>query len=159
MLDQRTIEQSTYDWRAESVEAHQGRREAAYALLRVALSMIFLVSGIGKFMMGVGAFASHTQEDFAGKLPMALVGAFAYALPFAEVAIGALLLLGLFNAVSLALAGLLMIALTFGVTMKPDPPTMANNIFYAFVIFVLMWFAQYNGYSIDRLMRGSRPAR
>ena len=159
MLDQRTFTQPAYDWHTEARVEQPAHRELAYALLRVTFSLIFLVSGIGKFMMGVGAFAAHMQEDFAGKLPAGLVAAFAHALPFAEVAVGALLLLGLFNIAALVLAGLLMIALTFGVTMKPDPPTMAYNVFYALVIFILLWFARYNGYSLDRLVRGSRSER
>jgi thiosulfate dehydrogenase [quinone] large subunit len=159
MLDQRTIPQTTYDWQAETRVEPIAHREIAYALLRVTLSMVFLVAGIGKFMMGIGVFAASLQQEFAGKLPMALVTAFAYALPFAEVLTGALLLLGLFNVAALALAGLMMIALTFGTAMKPDPPTMAHNVSYGLVIFVLLWLARYNGYSLDRLRAGGRRER
>ncbi len=44
---------------------------------------------------------------------------------------------------------LLMLALTFGAVMLPDPPTAAYNVAFALVIFVLLWSAEHNGYSID----------
>lgn len=130
-------------------------REAAYALLRVTLGVIFLFYGIGKFMGGVGDFATGMQQHFAGKLPSALVLPFAYTLPFMEVTFGALILLGLFNSIALVLSGLLLLALTFGTVMLGDAPTVAHNLQYALVNFVLLWFADYNGYSLDRLRRGS----
>jgi len=52
-------------------------REVGYALLRVTLGMIFLTTGIVKFMMGVGNFAAGMQQQFAGKLPMFFVTPFA----------------------------------------------------------------------------------
>ena len=132
-------------------------REAAYALLRVTLGVIFLFFGIGKFVGGVGGFADGMTQRFAGKLPSALVLPFAYTLPFAEVLVGALLLLGLFTSVALVLSGLLLVALTFGTVMLGDAPTVAHNLQYALVNFVLLYLADYNGYSVDRLRRG-KPA-
>jgi thiosulfate dehydrogenase [quinone] large subunit len=128
-------------------------REIGYALLRLTVGVMFLFFGIGKFMGGIGNFASGMQQHFAGKLPSMLVWPFAYALPFAEVALGALILLGLFNVFALSLSGLLLVALTFGTVMLGDPPTVAHNVQYALVNFVLLWLAEYNGYSIDRLRR------
>jgi thiosulfate dehydrogenase [quinone] large subunit len=130
-------------------------REAAYALLRVTLGVIFLFYGIGKFMGGIGNFAGGMNQRFSGKLPSALVLPFAYTLPFMEVLFGALILLGLFTSVALVLSGLLLLALTFGTVMLGDAPTVAHNLQYALVNFVLLWLSDYNGYSIDRLRRGS----
>jgi thiosulfate dehydrogenase [quinone] large subunit len=129
-------------------------REAAYALLRVTLGVIFLFFGIGKFMGGIANFADGMNQHFAGKLPSALVLAFGYTLPFAEVLIGSLLLLGLFTRIALVLSGLLLLALTFGTVMLGDAPTVAHNLQYALVNFILLYLADYNGYSIDRLRRG-----
>jgi thiosulfate dehydrogenase [quinone] large subunit len=129
-------------------------REAAYALLRVTLGVIFLFYGIGKFMGGVGIFAGGMNQRFAGKLPSALVLPFAYTLPFAEVIIGLLLLLGLFNGLALVLSGLLLLVLTFGTVMLGDAATVAHNLQYALVNFILLYLVDYNGYSIDRLLRG-----
>ena len=112
--------------------------------------MVFLFFGIGKFLGGVGDFATGMQQRFAGKLPSALVALFAYALPFAEVMIGALLVVGLFS----------VFALTFGTVVLGEAPTVAHNLQYALVNFVLLGFADYNGYSIDRrLRRGGLPVK
>jgi thiosulfate dehydrogenase [quinone] large subunit len=156
MLDQRTISQTNYDWQSEARVAHPEHRECAYALLRATLGIVFLFAGIGKIMMGIGTFVSAMQADFAGKLPSALVTLFGYALPFLEVAIGLMLVAGLFNYFGSVLAGLLMIALTFGVLIKGDTQTVAHNLSYSVIIFLLIWFADYNGYSIDRLLRRAR---
>jgi thiosulfate dehydrogenase [quinone] large subunit len=136
----------------------RNHREAAYALLRVTLGVIFLFYGIGKFMGGIGNFAGSMNQHFSGKLPSALVLPFAYALPFLEVITGALLVLGLFQVAALILGSLTVLGLTFGTVILGDPPTVAHNLQYALVFFVLLWFAEHNGYSIDRLRAGATPA-
>ncbi len=126
-------------------------REIAYALLRVTVGVMFLFYGVGKLLRGIGGFTGGMVERFAGSfLPTFLVEPFAYVLPFAEVAIGTLLVLGLFNVPTLTLAGLLMLALTFGAVVLADPPTAAQNVTFALVIFVLLWLAEHNAYSLDR---------
>lgn len=156
MLNQRTIPETNYDWQSETRIEHPAHRECAYALLRSTLGVVFLAAGVGKIMAGVGAFASGTQQDFAGKLPGALVLAFAYALPFLEVAAGLMLVAGLFNYFGAVLTGLLMIALTFGKLIEGDTATVAHNLSYSVIVFLLIWFSDYNGYSLDRLMRGRK---
>ena len=108
-------------------------RESAYALLRITLGVIFLFYGVGKFMGGIGNFVSGMNQHFSGKLPAAMVVPFAYALPFCEVIAGALILIGL----------------TFGTVMLGDAPTVAHNLQYALVNFVLLWFVDLNRYSLD----------
>lgn len=156
MLDQRTISQTDYNWQSEARVERPAHRECAYALLRSTLGIVFLVGGIGKFMMGIGAFVAHIQEPVAGKLPAALVVPFGYALPFLEVAIGLMLVAGLFNYFGSVLAGLLMIALIFGKIIEGDAVTVGHNMLYSAIIFLLIWFADYNGYSLDRLMHGRK---
>jgi thiosulfate dehydrogenase [quinone] large subunit len=134
-------------------QSTNNNREVAYALLRATLGVIFVTTAVVKFIMGVGAFAAALEQSFAGKLPMFLVSPFGYALPFAEVSVGALLILGLLNRFALILAGLLLMALTFGKTAASDSATVAGNLSYALVIFVLLWLSDHNGYSIDRLTR------
>ncbi len=126
-------------------------REIAYALLRVTVGVLFLFSGIGKLLKGVDNFAFGMMERFADSpLPSSLVELFVNVLPFAEVAVGVILVVGLFNVAALTLAGLLILALTFGAVVLADPPTVAHNVTYALVIFVLLWLAEHNGYSLDR---------
>ena len=133
-------------------------REAAYALLRVTLGVVLLFFGIGKFMAGLGNFVGGMNQHFAGKLPAIIVMPFAYAIPFCEVIAGLLILLGLFTRVGLVVFGLLIIGLTFGTVMLGDAPTVAHNLQYALVNFVLLWLVDLNRYSIDGLMRRKPPA-
>jgi len=132
-------------------------RETAYALLRITLGVIFLFYGIGKFMGGLANFVGGMNQHFAGKLPAIMVTAFAYALPFGEVIAGALILFGLFTRAGLTLSGLLLIGLTFGMVMLGDAPTVAHNLQYALVNFVLLWLVDLNRYSIDSLFRRATP--
>src|SRR6266699_2791761 len=71
---------------------------------------------------------------------------------------GLLILLGLFTRAGLVLFGLLIIGLTFGTVMLGDAPTVAHNLQYALVNFVLLWLVDLNRYSIDGMMRRKPPA-
>jgi thiosulfate dehydrogenase [quinone] large subunit len=156
MINQNTYTQTTRDWQTETTVTPPVHRDIAYAQLRVTLGLVFLAAGVGKFMAGVGGFAAGLQQEFAGKLPAFMVTPFAYALPFLEVTVGALLVMGLFNKFGLTLAGLLMMALTFGKIIEGDPATVAHNLSYAIIIFMLLWLADHNRFSVDRLLQ-SRP--
>ena len=87
-----------------------------------------------------------------------MVMPFAYTIPFGEVISGLLILLGLFTRVGLTISGLLLIGLTFGTVMLGDPPTVAHNLQYALVNFVLLWLVDLNRYSLDALFARRTPA-
>src|SRR5436190_18848519 len=124
-------------------------RETAYGLLRATMGVIFLFYGVGKFIAGLTNFVGGMNQRFAGKLPAAMVMPFAYVLPFGEVISGLLILLGLFTRVGLTISGLLLIGLTFGTVMLGDAPTVAHNLQYAMVNFVLLSLVDLNRYSLD----------
>lgn len=129
-------------------------RGVGYALLRVTLGTVFLFYGVGKLLLGVGTFAAGLRERFAeSALPGGLAAAWGHVLPFLEVGTGILLVLGLFTRAGLVLAGGLLVVLTFGTVMEPDPPTVAHNVQFALVVFVLLWAVDHNGYSLDRIRR------
>ena len=127
-------------------------REIAYALTRMTYGVIFLFYGIGKFMGGLSNFVGGMNQQFSGKLPAAMVMPFAYFIPFAETISGALILLGLFTRVGLTLSGLLLIGLTFGVVMLGQAPTVAHNLQYVLVNFLLLWLVDLNRFSVDGLL-------
>ena len=132
-------------------------RETAYSLLRVTIGVIFLFYGVGKFIGGLTNFVGGMNQRFAGKLPAIMVMPFAYVLPFGEVTSGLLILVGLFTRVGLVISGFLLIGLTFGTVMLGDAPTVAHNLQYALVNFVLLWLVDLNRYSLDSLF-GRRTA-
>jgi thiosulfate dehydrogenase (quinone) large subunit len=133
-------------------------RSVAYALMRATFGITFLFFGITKFTRGLSTFAGGMQQRFAGKLPMLIVMPFGYSLPFIEVLVGTLILLGLLNQISLVLSGLLLIVLTFGMIILGDTPTVANNLIYVLINFALLYLADYNLYSVDRLRGTSLPS-
>ena len=126
-------------------------REIGYALLRVTFGVVFLFAGIGKFIGGLGNFVGGMNQHFSGKLPAAMVMPFAYILPFGEVTVGALIVFGLFTRVGLTISGLLLIGLTFGTVMLGDFPTVAHNVQYGLVNFVLLWLGDLDRFSIDHM--------
>jgi thiosulfate dehydrogenase [quinone] large subunit len=132
-------------------------RTLAYALTRVAYGIIFLFYGIGKFRGGLSSFVGGMNQQFSGKLPAAMVMPFAYFIPFAETISGVLIVLGLFTRAGLALSGVLLIGLTFGVVILGQAPTVAHNLQYVLLNFVLLWWVDFNAISIDSLIR-KRPA-
>lgn len=132
-------------------------RTLAYALARIAYGIVFLFFGIGKLRGGVSSFVGGINQQFSGKLPAAMVMPFAYFIPFAETISGALIVLGLFTRVGLTLSGVLLIGLTFGLVILGQAPTVAHNLQYVLLNFVLLWVVDFNSISIDALIR-KRPA-
>lgn len=122
------------------------------------MGVIFLFYGVGKFMGGLTNFVGGMNQRFSGKLPAAMVMPFAYILPFGEVISGLLILLGLFTRVGLLISGLLLIGLTFGTVMLGDPSTVAHNLQYALVNFVLLWLVDLNRYSLEAVFTRRVPA-
>ena len=132
-------------------------RNIAYALTRITYGVILLFYGIGKIRGGVSNFVGGMNQEFSGKLPAAMVMPFAYFIPFAETISGALILLGLFTRVGLTLSGLLLIGLTFGVVILGQAPTVAHNLQYVLLNFLLLWLVDLNRYSVDGLL-ARKPA-
>jgi thiosulfate dehydrogenase [quinone] large subunit len=129
------------------------KRKAAYALARVAMGVVLLFNGVLKLLGGVDGFRAGLTESFADTmLPTALVSAFATLLPFLEIALGALLLLGLFTPHALLGAGALLVVLTFGTVLQAeDASTVAHNVFYTLVVGLLLWLESANAWALDRL--------
>ncbi len=64
---------------------------------------------------------------------------FALTIPWIELTLGTLLILGLLTRTALTLSMLFMIALMAGVTLRQDWPTAGLQLIYGFVIFVLLF--------------------
>ncbi len=82
----------------------------AYAALRIAFGINMAMHGVNRFLAGVGQFAAKMAQDFSATvLPRWMVLAFGEVLPFVELAIGILLLIGLWTRWTL-LSGMAVIA-------------------------------------------------
>jgi uncharacterized membrane protein YphA (DoxX/SURF4 family) len=80
-------------------------------VFRVALGLVFIVSGAGKLAEGA-AFVDQLEE--ANILPHALARVYGTALPYVEIVIGALLILGLFSRFAAGIGGLATLSFIIG---------------------------------------------
>jgi thiosulfate dehydrogenase [quinone] large subunit len=104
-------------------------RALGVGLARWGIGVVLLFAGIAKFP-NVSGFANYVTSQFEKTwLPKALLVPYAYALPFAEVVLGALLLLGIARNAVLFVTGLLFITLTFGQILLQQPAVFNNSMY------------------------------
>ena len=77
---------------------------------------------------------------------------FAYAQPYAEVILGALVLVGLLTRPMLVLMALNLIVLFFGKLVVHDLQTAANNSLYVLIAVYALCRSEYNRFSLDHLV-------
>jgi len=137
--------------RVEAGAESAGDYSAAYALLRATLGVNIAMHGISRILGGVGAFAAGLEKQFAATaLPNFAVAAFAHALPWAEAAIGLLILFGAATQFALIAGALLILVLTFGTNLHQDWQVAGLQLIYAVVYALLIAFRRYNAFSLDR---------
>ena len=131
----------------------------AYTTLRLALGVNELIHGVTRiFIGGMSAFLTLTQTQFQNTaLPVWQVRAFATVVPYCELVIGVLLLLGLWTRWALALAALLMVGIIFGTGMRGDWQIVFLQMFYSLLYSVMLMWRRYDAWSLDAWM--SRKSR
>jgi thiosulfate dehydrogenase [quinone] large subunit len=130
----------------------------SYAILRFTLGITFFFHGVIRFVSGWFAFADQMVLNFHDTfLPDFMVRPFALSVPPIEALLGILLCLGLFTRLTLIAAGLWMIALVFGTTIRQDYSTVAIQLLYALLFFVLQVWVSFNRISLDTLMSKKGP--
>ena len=134
-------------------------RALAYLLMRIALGMNFFGHGFFRILSGVGAFAAGMAQSMSkGPLPSALSLSFGYCVPWLELILGILLLLGLFTRPALAAGSLFMVALTFGTTSVQNWAGAGTQLQYSFIFFAMLWLVDANTFSVDELIsRRGKP--
>ncbi len=119
----------------------------AYFLIRLFLAIRFLHAFAGKLMGESGepdlanltAFAGALAEGFGDKLPMLLLTPYAHALPWVELLLGLMLLLGIRMRITLFLTGLTYLSLLFGQLLVKQYGVVADiTLHLAFVVAALL---------------------
>ncbi len=130
-------------------------RQLAYLVFRLTLGINILVHGAGRiFGPGAEAFATTTAAEFSKTpLPAGMVHAFLFVLPFVELVLGALTVLGLFTRWTLTLGGLMITVLVFGTAMRSDWNTVGVQMIYAITYYFLLVHRSSNRFSLDALLR------
>ncbi len=125
-------------------------------LMRLALGVLFFFAALGKFMApgGIGGVAQKMQETFASTLlPGFLVVPYVHVLPFVELAVGILILLGLCTRWAFFVSGLLLVSLAFGMMVQQQHAIVASNLTYVLMAVAGIWLsARDNPVSVDRLI-------
>jgi thiosulfate dehydrogenase (quinone) large subunit len=138
----------------ETADRRSADRQIAYTLLRLLLGVNIAVHGISRMLAGAGTFAVETTAQFARTpLPAWSVHTYALVLPFAEAVVGLLVFLGLGTRWALVAGQLLMLSLTLGSALKQDWNAAGWQLLYGLVYTALLAFVEYNGLSVDSLLR------
>lgn len=125
----------------------------AYALMRLALGMNIFGHGFFRILSGVGNFANGMAQGMdKGPLPHALSLGFGYCIPWIELTLGALIILGLFTRFALAAGAFMMVALTFGTTSVQNWNGAGTQLMYSFIFFAMLWLVEANSISADGLL-------
>jgi thiosulfate dehydrogenase [quinone] large subunit len=125
----------------------------SYAVLRFTLGITFLFHGLTRFVSGWSGFADQMVQSFQHTfLPEFMVRPFALSVPPVEAILGTLLCLGLLTRWTLFAGGLWMIPLVLGTTIRQDYPTVAIQLLYALLLFVLQVCEPSNRISLDALI-------
>jgi thiosulfate dehydrogenase [quinone] large subunit len=127
----------------------------AFFTLRLALGINELMHGVTRVFMGAGltGFLDFTQNQFKdAPLPVWQVRSFATVVPICELAIGVLLILGLWTRWALAFAALLMVGIIFGTAMRGDWQIVFLQMFYSFLYSLMLVWRRYDDWSVDAMM-------
>jgi uncharacterized membrane protein YphA (DoxX/SURF4 family) len=104
-------------------------RACGVALARWVIGVLLSFAGIGK-LPNISGFVGYMTSQFEKTwLPKFLLVPYAYALPFVEVILGVLLLLGIARNAVLFITGLLFISLTFGQILLQQPIVFQNAMY------------------------------
>ena len=128
----------------------------AVLILRLAAGITFFMAGLRKVLVYPEVIDSIKGGFAQTWMPEILLNIFLYPLPFIELVLGALILLGLLTRPALILAGLLVLALNFGLLVRGDNVGAAKNIAYIIIIALDIMLINYNKYSLDNWFFGSR---
>ena len=137
----------------EETDRWSGSVALPYALLRIGLGLNICMHGIVRWAAGHRSFAESLLPMFQKTpLPAWSVYSFGYLLPIVEATLGACLLFGFQTRRALISGSVLMLALTFGSTLRQDWPTVGIQLTYSVVYSLLLAGIRFNCYSADRLL-------
>ena len=119
-------------------------RALGVALGRWAIGVVLLLAGIGK-LGNVSGFVGFLNSQFEKTwLPKALLVPYSHAVPFVEVILGTLLILGIARTAVLFITGLFFISLTFGQMLLSQPQVTFQNMMYTVVTAAILFAGAYD---------------
>ena len=139
-----------------SAECTANDRKLAYLLLRLIMGVNICVHGFARIANGSRAFGHELIPMFATTfLPTWSVYLFGISLPWAELLVGAVVVLGWKGRYAYLLGMSMILALTFGSSLRQDWAAATMQLTYALLYGALLAFRSYNVFSIDGWFHGS----
>jgi thiosulfate dehydrogenase [quinone] large subunit len=140
-----------------SNEASSGR-VLGYLVLRLCLGLNLMVHGIARIFFGnFQPYVAFFMKGFVGgPLPLGLVREFLVVLPFVELLLGLLVLIGLATRYSLLACGLVMFFLLFGTCLMQNWNAAQIQMLYTFLITYMLMNIEWNRWSLDRLLQPAK---
>jgi len=127
--------------------------ELAYLILRLSIGINMFLHGVMRIPK-IDAFSAGIVERFSDTiLSETIVSGFAYSLPYVELIIGLLLIIGLFTSQTLLAGALLIAVLIFGSALQEKWGLISSQMLYSILFFMLSFLIEYNKYSIDRIRK------
>lgn len=128
-------------------------QNVAYLLCRIAIGTSLFGHGLVRMPILSGFSAWMTGQFEESILPQFVVTPFSYLLPFLELIVGVLLLMGLFTRQALIGGALVMCALVFGSTAIQQWEAIPSQLIHiAFLTFLLSNIDR-NNYTLDNLFK------
>jgi thiosulfate dehydrogenase [quinone] large subunit len=142
--------QGNLDWRSDTA--------LAYAILRLTFGVNLCFRGVVRITInGLDGFSAYLTGQFESTwIPLSMVNAFGHVVPFVEVAMGLMLILGLFTRPALVIGGLMMTSLTFGTMFLENFDLAWLQLTYAIAFFMLLATRSWNVISLDSMLFPSK---
>jgi len=140
------------DWRSDT--------SLAYAIFRLTFGVNLMLRGVDRvFFLGLDNFGNGMVKQFE----MTWIGAgmiqpFAHTLPWIEIVMGALIIVGLFTRPALIVGGLMMASLTFGTMFLRNFDLAWLQLTYSIAFFLLLATHAWNLISLDAMLGRTQPA-
>ena len=120
-------------------ESKQKTIELAYLILRLTMGVNMFTHGVAR-ILDLDKFNGWLISQFSNTiLPEFIVSISSYMIPFVELIIGILLILGLFTSRTLLVGALLIVALVFGSGLQENWNVMSSQMIYAIFFFILSY--------------------
>mgnify|MGYP002664590446 FL=1 len=134
-------------------DSKQTTIQLAYLILRLTMGVNMFTHGVAR-LLDLEKFNMWMIGQFSDTiLPEFLVSLSSYMIPFAELIIGVLLILGLFTSRALLLGALLITILVFGSGLQENWNVMSSQMIYAIFFFILSYLIELNRFSLDNLRK------
>lgn len=139
------------DWRSDT--------SLAYAIFRLTFGTNLMLRGVDRiFFLGLDNFANGMVKQFEMTwIGPGMIQPFAHTIPWIEMVMGALLIVGLFTRPALVVGGLLMANLTFGTMFLRNFDLAWLQLTYAIAFFLLLATHSWNVISLDAMLGRTRP--